>query len=738
MSTQDISPAADHMSQTENPSASPRKPEILAPAGDAPSFLAALAAGADAIYLGLKHFSARMQAENFGLTELSRLTDLAHAENARVYVAMNTLVKPGESAAAYRLAARLARQVRPDGLIIQDLAMLDLARQAGFEGGLFLSTLANLTHPEALLQARALGADRVILPRELSIDEIRRMGEACPDGLDLECFIHGALCYCVSGRCYWSSYMGGKSGLRGRCVQPCRRIYRQGGAAAQALFRNAENEEREAVRRDGKNARTSRDGRSVREARPFELEGKTARRAPRPPRGKEHSGRFFSCLDLSLDVLAKTLLDIPHLVSWKIEGRKKGPHYVYHVVTAYRMLRDNVGDPKARKTAEEILEMALGRPGSRARFLPQKNNVPTTPDGQTSSGLLAGKIRVEPDGRLVLKPHFELLPQDYLRVGVEDERWHATLPVTRRIPKAGSLILRLPKHKTPKAGTPVFLIDRREPELMQLLKAWQARLEVLPGRPSTAVDSAPRLPSAVKSRARADMLLRATLPQGRETRGSRNQLLALWLSPRSAEISRTVAPRVAWWLPPVVWPEEEDGLRRMIARLWRDGARHFVCNAPWQRGFFPAELPEDADLLAGPFCNAANAPALGVLAGMGFAGAFVSPELAREDLLALPGQSPLPLGMVLSGFWPVGLSRFGLLGVKANEPFMSPKGEVFWARQYGGNIWLYPGWPLDLTAKRQELTAAGYGFFVHIQENPPAGLPEARRQGLFNWDGALL
>lgn len=723
MSTQDIQPAT------------PRKPEILAPAGDTPSFLAALAAGADAVYLGLKHFSARMQAENFGLTELSRLTDLAHAENARVYVAMNTLVKPGENAAAYRLAARLARQVRPDGLIIQDLAMLDLARQAGFEGGLFLSTLANLTHPEALTQAKALGANRVILPRELSIDEIRRMGEACPEGLDLECFIHGALCYCVSGRCYWSSYMGGKSGLRGRCVQPCRRIYRQGGAAAQALFRNAENEEREAARRDGKKAR---DGRSSRDVRPFERENRPSRQIRPPARGKEHSGRFFSCLDLSLDVLAKTLLDIPHLVSWKIEGRKKGPHYVYHVVTAYRMLRDNPGDSKARKTAEEILEMALGRPGSRARFLPQKNNVPTTPDGQTSSGLLAGKIRVEPDGRLVLKPYFELLPQDYLRIGVEDERWHATLPVTRRIPKAGSLILRLPKHKTPKAGTPVFLIDRREPELMRLLTSWQARLDALPGRPSKAVDSAPRLPRAVKPRARADMLLRASLPQGRETRGGRNQLLALWLSPRSAEISRTVAPRVAWWLPPVIWPEEEDGLRRMIARLWRDGARHFVCNAPWQRGFFPDALPKDADLLAGPFCNAANAPALGMLAGMGFTGAFVSPELAREDLLALPEQSPLPLGAVLSGFWPVGLSRFGLLGVKANEPFMSPKGEVFWARQYGGNVWIYPGWPLDLTAKRQELTAAGYGFFVHIQENPPAGLPEARRQGLFNWDGALL
>ncbi|WP_165176303.1 peptidase U32 family protein [Desulfovibrio sp. ZJ369] len=716
--------------------ATPQRPEILAPAGDAPSFLAALAAGADAVYLGLKHFSARMQAENFGLTELSRLTDLAHAENARVYVAMNTLIKPSETAAAYRLAARLARQVRPDGLIIQDPGMLDLARQAGFEGGLFLSTLANLTHPEALRQALALGAGRVILPRELSIDEIRRMGEACPQGLDLECFVHGALCYCVSGRCYWSSYMGGKSGLRGRCVQPCRRVYRQGGAAALALARHAEKEERDGRGELLAAAERSRGDRGKGGDR-FARTGEP-RRAPRPPsRGREHSGRYFSCLDLSLDVLAKTLLDIPHLVSWKIEGRKKGPHYVYHAVTAYRMLRDNPGDSKARRTAEEILQMALGRPPSRARFLPQKNTLPLAPDGQTSSGLLAGKVRADPDGRILLKPHFELLPQDLLRVGVEDERWHATLPVTRRIPKAGSLTLRLPRHKTPRTGTPVFLIDRREPELMLLLKDWQARLDALPARRSRAVESAPRLPVAVRARPGPDIFLRSSLPQGRETRGGRNQIMGLWLSPRSAGISRTVTPRISWWLPPVIWPDEEENFQRLITRLWRDGARHFVCNAPWQRGLFPADAGA-ADLLAGPFCNAANAAALGVLARMGFVGAFAAPELSREDLLALPGQSPLPLGLVLDGFWPVGISRFGLLGIKTDEPFLSPKGEAFWARQYGGNIWIYPGWPLDLSAKRQELTAAGYGFFAHMRENPPAALPELRRQGLFNWEGALL
>ena len=208
---------------------STRKPEILAPAGDRASFLAALAGGADAVYMGLKHFSARMQADNFSTSELSRMVELANAEQRRVYVAFNTLVKTDDLPAAGRLLARLARDVRPHGIIIQDPGLIRLARDAGYEGGIFLSTLANLTHPKALLAARLLGADRVILPRELSIDEIRQTAEACPQGLELEIFVHGALCWCVSGRCYWSSYMGGKSGLRGRCVQPCRRVYNQRG-----------------------------------------------------------------------------------------------------------------------------------------------------------------------------------------------------------------------------------------------------------------------------------------------------------------------------------------------------------------------------------------------------------------------------------------------------------------------------------------------------------------------------
>ena len=94
--------------------------------------------------------------------------------------------------------------------------------------------------------------------------------------------------------------------------------------------------------------------------------------------------------------------------------------------------------------------------------------------------------------------------------------------------------------------------------------------------------------------------------------------------------------------------------------------------------------------------------------------------------------------MVLAGCWPVGMSRYGTLGVRLNEPFMSPKHEAFWARQYGENTWIYPAWQLNLSAHKAELEKAGYSFFVSMQENIPASLPPVHRPGLFNWDNSLM
>lgn len=726
------------MSRIQIPEPTPEHPEILAPAGDVSCFLAALAAGADNIYLGLKQFSARMQAENFSLTELSRLTDLAHESDCRVTVAMNTLIKPSETDAAYRLISRLENQVGIDGLIIQDIALVDIARQAGYTGSITLSTLANLTHPASLLEAKRLGADRVVLPRELSIDEIHQMSDACPDGVVLECFIHGALCYCVSGRCYWSSYIGGKSGLRGRCVQPCRRVYQQGGNTIQTLFQKGQ----EALRGGDQQGRGrfAEKARSGRTRIPGERVGDTGDGRRLRPGGRFQTGRYFSCQDLSMDVLVKTLTGIPHLVSWKIEGRKKGPHYVYHTVTAYRILRDNPGDPEAKKTAEGILQMALGRPNTRARFLPQHTAVPVDPSGQTSSGLLVGKIGIDRQGAPFIKPFIPLLPKDYLRVGVEDENWHTTLPVTRFTPKGGTLLLRIPRHKTPKAGVCVYLIDRREKELTQILNEWQSRLECMPERTTENVTSRPNRVIPCRFTRLPDMVVHASLPQGKETRGARKFLSCLWVSSKSAAISHTVINRFGWWLPPVIWPDEEDQFRRLVLSLWRDGARSFVLNSPWQVGLFTTEMLDDekASFTAGPFCNISNPATVNVLKDMGFTAAIVSPELGSRDFLELPRLSPLPLGMVLAGCWPVGMSRYGTLGVRLNEPFMSPKHEAFWARQYGENTWIYPAWQLNLSAHKAELEKAGYSFFVSMQENIPASLPPVRRPGLFNWDNSLM
>ncbi|MDR2726405.1 MAG: U32 family peptidase, partial [Deltaproteobacteria bacterium] len=360
-----------------------------------------------------------------------------------------------------------------------------------------------------------------------------------------------------------------------------------------------------------------------------------------------------------------------------------------------------------------------------------------------SSGLLVGKIQIDAGGKPSFKPHQDLLPQDYLRVGYEDERWHATLSVTRRTPKSGTMTLRLPKHKTPQAGTPVFLIDRRDPEMMRQLADWEKRLKSCKGRTTTAVDFTPRLPnpakikgeSADRARRRPDMLVLASLPLGRETRRGRRQVTALWMTPRTVrEVSRTVAPRMAWWLPPVIWQNEEALWRRLIAEAHRNGARHFVAGAPWQASLFEGL---EADLIAGPFCNAANALALEAFARMGFKAAFASPELARTDLLHLPRQSPLPLGLVIAGFWPLGIARHES-AIRQNEPFASPKNETFWTHIYGQNTWIYPVWPLDLTAHRAELEAAGYGFFATLEEHPPRNLPETTRPGLFNWETGLL
>ena len=202
-----------------------------------------------------------------------------------------------------------------------------------------------------------------------------------------------------------------------------------------------------------------------------------------------------------------------------------------------------------------------------------------------------------------------------------------------------------------------------------------------------------------------------------------------------------MAPRISWWLPPVIWPDEEKLWRQLLAQALRNHAVHFVCNSPWQISLLREAVGEDLfglKITAGPFCNLTNPLAVKLLAAEGFSQAIVSPELSGEDLLKLPGQSPLPLGVVLSGFWPMGISRHKQSPKLLGEALTSPKQETFWARQYGENLWIYPAWPLDIGEHKEELEKAGYALFIHIHEHPGREIPEAQRTSPFNWELGLL
>ena len=265
-----------------------KRAELLAPAGSFASLKAAVAAGADAVYMGGARFGARAYAQNADQDEMIAAIEYAHLHGCRLYMTVNTLFKDNELGELYEYLLPYYK-AGLDGVIVQDLGALSFIREhfPGIE--LHASTQMTITSVYGAKELKRLGCCRVVPAREVSLEEIRRIYDET--GMDIETFVHGALCYCYSGQCLMSSLIGGRSGNRGRCAQPCRLPYRV-----------------------------------------YEQENGTAV-------NKEDQKCVLSMKDLcTLDILPQILE--AGVFSLKIEGRMKSPRYTAGVVRIYRKYLD--------------------------------------------------------------------------------------------------------------------------------------------------------------------------------------------------------------------------------------------------------------------------------------------------------------------------------------------------------------------------------------------------------------
>lgn len=316
----------------------------MAPAGGAKQFSAAVENGADAVYIGGPRFNARMNAGNFTEESMKECIRYAHTRGAAVHVAMNTLISDGELPEALRQAERFW-ELGADALIVQDLGFASLLHRFFPEIELHLSTQGTVYNTAGVEQAAKLGFSRVVLARETSLAEMKQIASAVRAAncdVELEAFVHGALCMCYSGQCQLSRVIGGRSGNRGECAQPCRLSYQ--------IYRSA----------DGADGTGKADGAD--KADIADMAG-----------GSSFSRRTL--LGSGFLLSPKDLCGINHLrelseagiASLKIEGRMKSPEYVALVTGIYRRCLDEYAQTGKYSVSEEE-RLALAQIFSRGSF----------------------------------------------------------------------------------------------------------------------------------------------------------------------------------------------------------------------------------------------------------------------------------------------------------------------------------------------------------------------------------
>jgi U32 family peptidase len=649
-------------------------PELLAPAGNVESFFAALENGADAVYLGLRQFSARATAANFTLKELSHLLPFAQQRQLSVYVALNSLVTTPELPALLDVLQALS-DLRVDGVIAQDPGIFFVAQHQFPKLKIHASTLAAVHNSAGVHQMERLGAQRVVLARELSLEEITEITHKTR--MELEIFVHGALCFSYSGLCLASSFRGGHSGLQGRCVQPCRLHFHQG-------------------RKDG---------------------------------------FFLSCNDFcAISQLPK--LKKLRLSAFKIEGRMKPADYVALVVQAYRRVLDASPDDE-RDVIAEVHELLLRAPARRltSGFLsddPAREIL--TPHRSGSSGLWVGTIKNAETGSIAVALRHSVSSGDRLRVESTEGKEKGAFTISEIwSPKGETLAATNPKTQVRLAARGEFLPGERlfrvaskgENPWREPAALWrQVHAEVPEGRrfaprfsQQAQLTAAWPAPPLAAQHANETLIVKI---------GRAQDLLQVFQSPAEwvmltatkANLERLAKQklipaqkqRFIWSLPPILAEKDLDYYRPAVLWYLERGFRHWEVNN-WGHLDLFAER-DKLGLIAGARFNIRNPTALASVAEAGCNWAVLSLEITRQELAEIPRGLLAALPIVTVYTWPaLFMSR---LPVKLLEdrPFSTDRKDVYFVHTEKQVTSVFADRPMSWLAQMATLRGYGYRCFL--------------------------
>lgn len=558
-------------------------PELLAPAGSPEALDAAISEGADAVYLGLRSFNARMRSANFAFNQFEATLQAAHDRGRRIYVTVNTVFEERETDRVYQLLQYLDR-LKADGVIVQDLGIIKMARENFPSLSLHASTQMNLSSSKGCHFLSRQGFKRVVLARELSLEEIQAIRQNT--SMELEVFVHGALCVSASGLCLFSSYLGGKSANRGACTQACRRLYDS-------------------------------------------------------DLGK---GYFFSPDDLQLIDYVPRLMDIG-VDSFKIEGRMKSAEYVGTVVAAYRQLIDNCAGDEERALAKSKAMLQADFARRKTSFFMEGGNPDYIhPDQAGGTGIHLGRIRdarTIDEERWALMGSFDGLAEgDSVRIHRADDSGRITAKIKGIQNQVNGMLLKIEGDW--RQNDDVYLIQTASMarRYKSILPHSLDRFRSFPSR-----DSAPRPQVTAGSRREID-----SLPQGYYALvGKVADLHAvLAAAPKKAMIvfdklnaeglrkNEDTIPykrdRLVLWLDPY-YPEADAAWLEAELEYWiGKGVKTMVVN---NLAHFSLLRGRDLELIAGPWLYAFNLWAVAFLFDQGVKYLIPPQEISKQNLQRL-------------------------------------------------------------------------------------------------------